>query len=265
MSQGIFENAWLQSSITAFQQAVLNDINANGLSQNSAIEKDRGLLKKNPYTYIRPEHVNSIEGGYKGVFAGGRVFVDADLYFNNYRSFIAQANMNVPKTENTDSIPFYLYNKTQQNQYRMWTNSQTRVYNYGASLGVTYQSDGYMANANSSFAKLRRAAAEDGLEDGFNTPQWMVNLSVAREKIAGHLGAGLTWKWQSGYYWQSFLVNGQVSAWSTLDAQLNYTFPKAGCRLKIGASNLLNAYYYSFLGGPSIGGMYYATITYGMK
>ena len=34
MSHGIFENAWLQSSITAFQQAVLNDINANGMTQS---------------------------------------------------------------------------------------------------------------------------------------------------------------------------------------------------------------------------------------
>ncbi|HEX9508850.1 MAG TPA: TonB-dependent receptor [Puia sp.] len=265
MSQGIFENAWLQSSITAFQQAVLNDINTNGLSQSNAIEKNKSLLKKNPYTYIRPEHVNSVEGGYKGLFARGKLYIDADFYFNNYRSFIAQANMNVPATTNADSIPFALYNKSQQRQYRMWTNSQTTVYNYGASLGVTYNSDGYTANANSSYAKLQKSANEDGLEDGFNTPQWMVNLSIAREKIYKNAGAGITWRWQSGYYWQSFLVNGNVSAYSTLDAQVNYTFEKVRCKLKVGGSNLLNKYYYSFLGGPSIGGMYYVTVTYGMK
>ncbi len=261
MSHGIFENAWLQSSISAFQQAVLNDINTNGMSQSNAIRKNQSLLKKNPYTYIKPEHVNSVEGGYKGVFAKGKFYIDADFYFNNYQSFIAQANMNVPNTQNPDSIPSALYNKSQQSQYRMWTNSQTRVYNYGASLGLTYNSQGYTANANSSFAKLQKSTNEDGLEDGFNTPEWMVNLSVAKENIVKHAGAGITWRWQSGYYWQSFLVNGDVAAYSTLDAQVNYSFEQARCKIKVGATNLLNKYYYSFLGGPSIGGMYYVTFT----
>jgi outer membrane receptor protein involved in Fe transport len=264
MSHGIFENAWLQSSITTFQQAVLNDINANGLTQSAAIGKESSLLKKNPYTYIQPEHVNSIEGGYKGIFAEGKIFIDADFYFNSYRSFIAQANMNVPKTQNPDSIPLALYNKTQQSPYRMWTNSQTHVYNYGLSAGITYSHAGYTANANSTYSKLRKSASEDGLEDGFNTPEWMVNVSLSKNEIVKHTAAGITWRWQSSYYWQSFLVNGTTPAYATLDAQVTYSF-NAGIKLKAGATNLLNKYYYSFLGGPSIGGMYYLTVTFAMK
>jgi iron complex outermembrane receptor protein len=264
MSNGIFENAWLQSSITAFQSAVLTDINTNGLSQQQAIGRNKELLKKNPYTYLRPEQVQSIEGGYKGVFINGRLFIDADLYFNNYRSFIAQANMNVPETQAPDSIPFALYNKSQQDPYRMWTNSQTRVYNYGASLGLTYSAKGYRLSANSTFAKLRKSSNEDGLEDGFNTPQWMVNLSLSKEELLKHTSAGISWKWQDAYYWQSFLVNGNVPAYSSLDAQLTYAIPRIRSKIRLGATNLLNKYYYSFLGGPSIGGMYYLTVQYGV-
>jgi iron complex outermembrane receptor protein len=264
MSQGIFENAWLQSSITSFQQAVLNDINTNGITQSEAIVKNKGLLKKNPYTYLKAEHVNSVEGGYKGIFADGKIFLDADAYFNKYRNFIAQANMNVPNTQVADSIPFALYNRASQSPYRMWTNSQTEVYNYGGSLGLTYNADGYLANANVAYAKLKMSGKEDGLEDGFNTPQWTLNVSLAKENIIPHAGAGISWKWQSSYYWQSFLVNGDVSAYSTLDAQVSYTFDKIHCKAKLGASNLLNNYYYSFLGGPSIGGMYYLTLTYNL-
>jgi outer membrane receptor protein involved in Fe transport len=264
MSHGIFENAWLQSTITTFQEAVLNDINANGMTQNEAILHNQSLLKKNPYTYIKPEQVNSIEGGYKGLFAEGKLFVDADFYFNSYRSFIAQANMNVPKTQNTDSIPFALYNKSQQSPYRMWTNSQTRVYNYGLSAGVTYSSAGYTTNVNTTYSKLRKSASEDGLEDGFNTPEWMINISAAKNEIFKHTSAGIIWRWQNSYYWQSFLVNGTVPAYSTLDLQVTYSF-NSNYKLKAGATNLLNKYYYSFLGGPSIGGMYYLTFTYAMK
>lgn len=265
MSSGIFENAWLASSITSFQQKVLNDINSSGLTQDQAIENNKGLLKKNPYTYIKAEHVKSMEVGYKGIFGEGRFFIDAEAYLNRYKNFIAQANMNVPNTAVTDSIPYALYNKSKQSPYRMWTNSQTEVNNYGGSLGLTYSEHGYMANANVTYAKLKMSDKEDGLEDGFNTPSWTVNVSLAKERILKHMGAGISWKWQSSYYWQSFLVNGDVDAYSTLDAQVTYLFDKINCKAKLGASNLLNKYYYSFLGGPAIGGMYYLTLTYGIR
>ena len=265
MSHGIFENAWLQSSISAFQSAVLNDINQNGLSKNDAILKNEGMLKKNPYTYIKPEHIKSFETGYKGLYAGGKIYIDVDFYFNNYQSFIAQANMNVPKTQNSDSIPFALYDKTQQNQYRLWTNSQTTVYNYGFTAGVTYNFANYTAHANTSFAKLQKSANQDGLEDGFNTPEWITNISIFNEDIYKKMGAGITFKWQSAYYWQSFLVNGNTPAYASVDAQLGYIITSLKIKIKLGATNLLNHYYKSFLAGPQIGGLYYTTITYGLN
>lgn len=266
MSHGIFENAWLQSSISLFQSTVLNDINQNGLSKNDAIIKNKGLLKKNPYTYIKPEHIKSFEAGYKGVYAGGKIFMDVDFYFNNYQSFIAQANMNVPKTQNADSIPFALNDKTQQSQYRLWTNSLTTVYNIGFSLGMTYiLFKGYTARANASFSKLQKSANEDGLEDGFNTPQWISNFSLFNENIHRNIGAGISFKWQSAYYWQSFLVNGNTPAYGNLDAQVTYTWSKMKLKIKMGGTNLLNHYYKSFLGGPEIGGMYYSSFTYEIK
>jgi outer membrane receptor protein involved in Fe transport len=266
MSNGIFENAWLQTSITAFQSAVLNDINRNGLSKNDAIIKNENLLIKNPYTYIQPERVESFEAGYKGLYAGGKIFVDLDAYFNNYHSFIAQANMNVPNTRIADSIPFYLYDKTRQSQYRMWTNSQTAVYNYGFTAGITYNAPkGYTLNGNASFAKLRKSSNEDGLEDGFNTPQWITNFSISNANLYKKMGAGITYKWQSSFYWQSFLVTGTTPAYSTLDAQFTYLVESAKLQIKLGATNMLNHYYRSFLGGPSIGAMIYTTLTYGIN
>ena len=266
MSHGIFENAWLQTSITTFQAAVLNDINKNGLTKAQAIVKDQGLLKKNPYTYLNPEHVQSMEGGYKGMFLNGRLYINADLYFNRYNNFIAQANMNVPKTQVADSIPFALYDKTSQNQYRMWTNSKSVIYNYGFSAGITYRVDkGFLAGANATFSRLKNSENEDGLEDGFNTPKWIANLSLSQQNVLKNIDAGVVYKWQDAYYWASFLANGNVAAYSTLDAQLTWNVKKFNSSLKLGASNLLNHYYYSFLGGPAVGGMYYATVTYGLK
>jgi len=266
MSNGIFENAWLQTSISNFQSAVLNDINRNSLSKSDAIIKNKSLLTKNPYTYIQPERVESFEAGYKGLYGGGKIFVDLDVYFNNYHSFIAQANMNVPNTKIIDSIPFYLYDKSKQSQYRMWTNSRTVVYNYGFTAGVTYSSQkGYIVNGNASFAKLRKSANEDGLEDGFNTPQWITNFSISNVNIYKKIGAGVTFKWQSSFYWQSFLVTGTTPAYSTLDAQVTWLVESAKLQIKLGATNILNHYYRSFLGGPELGAMIYTTLTYGIN
>lgn len=266
MSNGIFENAWLQTSITAFQGAVLNDINKNGLTKTAAIIKNKGLLKKNPYTYLNPEHVQSIEVGYKGMLLNGRLYVNAEVYFNRYNNFIAQANMNLPKTQIADSIPFALYDKTSQHQYRMWTNSQSIIYNYGFSAGITYHfAKELLVGANTSFSKLKNSENEDGLEDGFNTPKWIVNVSLAKQNIFKNIDAGVVYKWQASYYWASFLASGNVAAYSTLDAQVTFNSKKLHSNLKLGASNLLNHYYYSFLGGPAIGGMYYATVTYGIN
>jgi iron complex outermembrane receptor protein len=174
--------------------------------------------------------------------------------------------MNVPKNQIVDSIPYYLYDKNKQSPYRMWTNSQTLIDNYGFSVGLTWHLiKGYIARANTTFTKLRKPKTEDGLEDGFNTPDWIANFSVSNANIYKNLGVTVSFKWQNSYYWQSFLINGNVPAFSTVDAQLSYTFQKSGLKLKTGGNNLLNHYYYSILGGPQVGGLYYVTVSYGIK
>lgn len=263
-SIGVFENAYVRSSIDAFQAAVKNDFNS-GITTNTAIQKEKGLLVKNSYTYLKPEHINSFEGGYKSLFLDSKLNVDVDFYYNQYDNFIAQLEMNVPNTAKPDSIPYYLNDKAKQARYRVWTNSKSTVYNYGGSLGLSYKlSRIYVLTGNVTYAKLDRKSHDDALEDGFNTPQWITNLSFGGSRVISSFGFNVLYKYQSGYYWQSFLVNGDVKAYGTLDAQINYDFVKTKLNLKIGASNLTNKYYNSFLGGPAIGGFYYTTLTYNL-
>jgi len=73
------------------------------------------------------------------------------------------------------------------------------------------------------------------------------------------------YRWQSGYLFQTFLVSGQVPSYSSLDTQVSYYIPVIKSLIKIGASNVFNHYYNSFLGGPAVGGMYYVSIGYGIN
>ena len=118
---------------------------------------------------------------------------------------------------------------------------------------------------NATYTRLDRTENGDGLEDGFNTPRWAYNLSLGNERAVGNFGFGINYRWQQHYYSQTFLVNGDVPAYNTLDAQISYAVPAPELRFKLGASNLLNNYYVSYLGGPSVGGLYYLAVTYSMK
>lgn len=260
MSSGIFERGYKRASIDAFQAAVIRDVNQSGISQHDAVINNMALLVKNDYTYVKPEEIRSLEAGYRGMFLEGDLQVDLDFYYNRYNDFIAQVEMNIPRTTVADSIPFYLNDRRKQDRYRMWTNSHTTAYNYGAGIGIRYTLlRNFSASGNVTYARLQRTSNNDGLEDGFNTPRWIVNISLANDHLYKNIGFNLTWRWQSDYYWQSFLVNGNVPAYQTVDAQVYSRWNKVS--VKIGSSNLFNRYYNSFLGGPSIGGFYYTTLT----
>jgi len=284
MSNGVFENSYLRSSIDRFNAAVTAGINGTpAQTRAQAIAANQNLLVKNPYTYLRPEHIRSLEMGYKAaVGPQGRLLADVDFYYNSYRDFIAQVEAYVPQTTNgvvlatgtdlntlatalnTTSVPTG-GTTTGQARYRLWTNSQSQVYNYGGSAGLRYNlAGGYLAGANATYTRLDRTENGDGLEDGFNTPQWLYNLSFANENAYKNVGFGLNFRHQVSYYSQTFLANGSVPAFSSLDAQLSYYLPEAQVRLKLGASNVLNQYYVTYLGGPSVGGLYYLTVSYGL-
>ena len=279
MSDGVFENSYLRTSIDAFNTAVTASINANtstataAQKRQQAIAQNQTILVKNPYTYIKPEYIRSFEIGYKAaVGPGSRLLLDLDFYYNSYRDFIAQVEAYVPTTAtgtplttgtDPDVVATTLNARATQARYRLWTNSQSQVYNYGGSAGLRYElAGGYLAGANATYTRLDRTESGDGLEDGFNTPRWAYNLSLGNERAYKNFGFGLNYRWQQGYFSQTFLVTGEVSAYRTLDAQISYVVPTPNLRIKLGASNVLNNYYVSYLGGPSIGGLYYLALTY---
>lgn len=266
MSNGIFENSWLKSSVDAFQAAVNKEVNTQGSSQSGAIEKNKGLLQRNTYTYLKPEQLNSFEVGYRSVLLQNKLFVDADFYYNFYSNFIAQIEASIPNTKNSSQMPAYLYDRSKQARYRLWTNSKTLVHNYGAELDIRYLlNKHYAVSANASYQTLKRTARNDGLEDGFNTPKWMANANLTGANIYKGFGFAASIKYQGSYYWQSFLVNGIVPSVFTANAALRYYFVKPSIDIKLGATNIFNRYYYSILGGPQIGGLYYTTITYSLR
>ncbi|KQB40870.1 TonB-dependent receptor plug domain-containing protein [Flavobacterium aquidurense] len=263
MSDGIFENSYTKASIDKFQSQVNNDVNTLGITQAQAIEKNKNTIQKNPYTYLQPEFVNSFEFGFRGIALKQNLFIDADFYYNSYKNFIAQVEASIPNTTDPSQIPTALYSKNTQNRYRLWTNSKSKIYNYGGSLGLKYRLDKtFTALTNLTYTKLDRTDDKDGLEDGFNTPEFNINGTLIATNIWKNLGASATARYQNNFDYVSFLVSGTVPAYWSMDAQVNYNFEKAGITTKIGGTNILNKPYNSILGGPAIGGLYYLSLVW---
>lgn len=265
MSNGVFENLWLKSSIDAFVGAVNTDVNTGGMTQAAAIEKNMSRLQRSTYTYLKPEKMHSFEAGYRTELLNNHLFIDFDVYYNFYSNFIAQIEGSIPITNDSNQVPAYLYDRTKQNRYRLWTNSKSEVKNFGAAIELRYRlNNSYSFYGNASHQTLRKTNRDDGLEDGFNTPEWILNTGITGNNIYKGIGFSITAKYQSKYYWQSFLINGDVPSIFNMDAMLHFSFKKTPLQIKIGGSNILNRYYYSILGGPQIGGYYYSRIMYSL-
>ena len=263
-----FENSYVNTSVTAFKNAVNADLNGGtGISQADAIQKEAGLLTQSTYNYIQPEHINSFEAGYKGVLFDNKLFVDIDYYFSAYDHFIGQLDITQPKTGTIGggtniNTATQVYNGT-VTKYKMWTNSKSEVTNQGVELGVNYNFyQKFTITGNASYAAIVSQESTDAFTPAFNTPNWITNLSIGNREILKNTGFNVGWHWQNAFYWNSPLAAGRVPAYSTIDAQVNYRIPELFSTLKLGATNLLNQKYYQYLGGPSVGGFYYFTIVF---
>jgi len=144
----------------------------------------------------------------------------------------------------------------------LWTNSKTIVRNYGSSIALNYNFyRSFSFNINASYAKLRNTANNDGFEEAFNTPRWIMNIGLGHSQLSKNFGFGLSYKYQEGFLWQSALASGNVREIHNIDAQFTYNVRNQGLQFKLAGTNILNRPYVSFIAGPTVGAFYYLTIT----
>ncbi|NIG52869.1 TonB-dependent receptor domain-containing protein [Chitinophaga sp. Cy-1792] len=265
---GYFKNSFLTSTVDAFGVAVNKTINADHVTKDQAAAKNAGILKVANLDPIVPEEIHSFEGGYKAVLINNKLFVDVDGYYSSYKHFIGQIEAVVPTSGNVNtpdqSVLNQMLDKSLQNRYRVWTNSKSTVSNYGFAVAVTYDIyKSYTVSANANYNKLvTDKTKDDALVPGFNTPEWFTNISFGNRNVLPNFGFNVVWHWQDAFYWQNLFGNGNVPAYSTVDAQVTYRVPKIKTSFKVGASNLFNTSYFQYVGGPTIKGLYYVTLTF---
>lgn len=271
---GYLDNSYTQASVATFNAAV----KAAGNTDAAALA-NRNLLEVANLPKARPERINSFEVGYKSVLADNKLVLDIDAYSNSYDGFLGQVQVFVPKGETvgSDAAVIAMVDRNRdattasggnaaskgQDRYRVYTNAKNTYRNYGAALGVTYVFyKKFTIAGNASFNKIKSSVANDIFVTGFNTPEWSTNISIGNREVAKNLGFAIAYKWQQSFLWESPLVTGEVAAINTVDAQVTYKVPQSSATIKIGGSNIFNSNYIQYAGGPTLGALYYAAVTF---
>ena len=228
---------------------------------------------------VKPERVRSIEAGYRSLIAN-KLLIDFVYYYNTFDDFITQIQINIASELDEQSAqnanassgtnnysagdPAYnsLLSGSSSNTFQIYTNLQSQVQTQGASLGLTYSLPrGYTLGGNYSWNQFIGGYDDNTLQD-FNTPEHKFNINFGNRKVTDNLGFNITYRWQEAFRWESSFAIGNVPEYGTLDAQVSYRLKNLKSIVKLGGSNILNDYYIQSLGGPSIGAIYYISVTF---
>ena len=120
------------------------------------------------------------------------------------------------------------------------------------------------AVVHEAFIKLidQQDLIDQGFRSSYNTPEWRTNLSFSNREVIDNLGFNITWRWQDAFFWEASFGAGVIPAFSTVDAQVSYKVPSIKSIFKLGAQNLLDEKYTTGFGNPTMGAMYYLSITF---
>ncbi|PBJ12901.1 TonB-dependent receptor [Flavobacterium sp. ACN6] len=258
-----YGNSYLASSVSAFSaMAGSNPIAA------------AALLKKSTANYVKPEEVKAFEVGYRSVFEG--MSVDLNAYYNIYNNFIGNLNVIAPYYGTAQDNPNLAAGTTdagvqsvraiQNGEYRvyqLYTNSDVEIHSLGFGVGLSRKiiSD-FELGVNYNYAQFDFDQEKDAsFEAGFNTPKHRVKMSIGNDKLFKNFGFSVSGRWNSEYEWQAGFADGIIKSATVIDAQINYGIPKLKSVVKLGAANIGGKEYYQVIGAGLIGQQYFASWT----
>ncbi len=252
-------NAYSNQSYNAFVASVL------------AGQPNPGLLQTVDLDFVKPEQLQAIEFGYKGIIAR-KLLIDFNAYFNTYNDFITGET--VRPINNTSHQGATIYGVQAQltgtlpagasvGAFRPTTNAPEEVTSNGVGLGLTYQlPKGYNLYGHYTYSTFDVENPRPDFEGGFNMPENKFLIGLGNRKAFGDLGFDLNYRWQDEFLWENSFAHGIIPAFGVLNVQLNYPVKSIKTVIKAGATNPLGNDYRTNAGGPFVGQMYYISLTF---
>jgi len=193
------------------------------------------------------------------------VILDVSAYYNTYKDFLANETVIAPfyGTVGDNSLSLLAIQNGDYQAYQTYTNSDANVNSYGAALGVNTKVLGdFDLGFNYTYAKLDfDTEANPDFRTNFNTPEHKVKASFGNTELFKNFGFNLAWRWSDAYFWEASFGDGEIPAYHTIDAQINYRVPSIKSTFKAGATNILGDEYFTAFGTGFIGSQYYLSWT----
>ncbi len=212
---------------------------------------------------IKPEEITTFEAGYRGQI--GKFTIDLSGYFNRYKDFIANTTVVVPfyGTAGDNALSLLALQNSDFQAYQTYTNAEVDIDSWGATVGVDTKILGnFDLGVNYTYAEFDFDQARfPDFRPSFNTPKHKVKASFGNTELFKNFGFNVNYRWSDSFFWQATFADGDVPAFTVLDAQINYAVPSIKSIFKLGGSNILNEEYFTAVGTGNIGSIYYVSWT----
>lgn len=226
--------------------------------QAFAASGNPALLQVAQFDEFKPERMTSIEFGYKGVIAK-KLLIDAYYYQGVYNDFIGGS---IVVQSNTGGIAG-LANSSTRTAYSISTNLKQEVKTSGWGISAEYQfPKNYFISVNVYSDKIGDVPSD--FVSYFNTPELRGNLSFGNTGFLkdNRWGYNVVVREQQSFFYQGTFGTATLPRFRTIDAMISYKLPKIRSLLKVGGTNIYNAYYRTGFGSPAQGGLYYVSFAY---
>lgn len=266
----VYQNSFTTASLGPFFQQ-FGELVGGGMDPQTALEQSKDLLVKSDVDYIKPERVSTFEIGYRGVVTTGLLF-DINYYHSRYRDFILNQVVIEPEEpvlSGDGSVSMAAAGNILEGNshlYQLYTNAPDMVTTQGMSLGLTYSMPGnYVLKANGTWADFDLGNADPNDVPAFNTPKFKTSVTFGNDTVYRNIGFNIAWRWQDTFEWYGTfnqLRPGTIPAFSLLDAQISYAAKPLKTKIRLGGNNILNHQVYQAYGSPSVGAVYYLSLTF---
>ena len=211
---------------------------------------------------FKPESLSSFEVGYKTLI-NKKLLIDLYVYAGKYTNFISGVQVVQPVVPGKSLLPTDVGNPDKSNSYSISTNAPGDVYTSGWGLSADYLLP-YNFNFAASVYTDEIGSLPTGFISYFNTPLFRANFGLNNSGFLfkNRLGFGANIHYQDDFVYEGTFSVGKVSSFNTIDAVITYKVPAVKSLIKVGGTNILNHYYQTAYGSPSIGGLYYVSLAY---
>ncbi len=262
-------NSLFLADVNEFDARLRRDME-RGISKTDAVNNHIGILTNaivanGDLTRLGPEQRTTIEVGYRGMLSEN-LTIDLSGYYSETEGLIAPVgvvrpfSVQQPGADINAVVDLARDDRTRQIFY-FYQNSRQTIESYGVRLGANYHiGRGYNLNVNGSWDDFQ-TTQDDRLVSAFNSPPYMANAMLANDNVWRSIGFAISVHWQDSFLWKDNFLEGTVDSFTSVNAQLSYHIDHLGAIVSFGAQNLLNQKYVDNFGGPTVGSLYYLSLS----